>query len=545
MRIVRTIYIIIFGFIPFLFINPSPTFANGITGLHVVGGLIQNDSGQTITLHGVNRAGTEYMCVQSGNIFDGPSDAASMQAIAAWHTNVIRVPLNEDCWLGINGANPGGAAYQTAIINYVNTINSQGLAVVLDLHWSAPGSTKAISQQVMPDQDHSPAFWTSVATTFKNNTSVIFDLYNEPHDVSWTCWKDGGNSCGSFPIAGMQTLVNAIRATGATNLIMAGGLAWSNDLSQWLTNKPSDSANNLVAAWHVYNFNQCNSATCWDSVQAPISAQYPIIIGEMGENDCAHGFIDTLMNWMDSHHQNYIGWSWNTASCGGFPALITSYDGTPSNFGIGLRDHLAALSATLTTAPSGSITPTETAVSGVKFALALCPHGLGNCGDSVTPNNGGNTNPKHTQRNMTLTILNAASQPVATAAGVITYQQTTKNFQGTVPVSSLPTGQYRVRVTLPGFLSQQYSGIITVSAGNQTITPASLSLVSGNINNDGQLDISDYNVLISCYGTKQNTPSCMVPPTTAAAGADVSDDGLVNGIDYNLFLRDLSVQKGG
>src|SRR5438309_325049 len=103
MRVLQIISIITCSIISFFFINPSPTFASAITGLHVVGGAIQNDSGQTITLHGVNRAGTEYMCVQSGNIFDGPSDAASIQAIAAWHTNVVRVPLNEDCWLGING----------------------------------------------------------------------------------------------------------------------------------------------------------------------------------------------------------------------------------------------------------------------------------------------------------------------------------------------------------------------------------------------------------------------------------------------------------
>src|SRR5476649_1157413 len=161
-----------------ILLSPKSSYAaTGMTGLHVVGNTIQTASGQTVVLHGVNRSGTEYACVGGTNVFDGPSDAASIQTIAAWHTNVVRVPLNEDCWLGINGVSTGGTTYQQAILNYVNTINSQGLAVVLDLHWNAPGSTKATSQQVMPDQDHSPAFWTSVANTFKSNTSVIFDLY--------------------------------------------------------------------------------------------------------------------------------------------------------------------------------------------------------------------------------------------------------------------------------------------------------------------------------------------------------------------------------
>src|SRR2546422_3166294 len=51
-------------------------------------------------LRGVNRSGTEYACAQGWGMFDGPSDSASVQAIASWKANVVRVPLNETCWLG-------------------------------------------------------------------------------------------------------------------------------------------------------------------------------------------------------------------------------------------------------------------------------------------------------------------------------------------------------------------------------------------------------------------------------------------------------------
>lgn len=53
---------------------------------------------------------------------------------------------------------------------------------ILDLHWTAPGSQVAFEQQPMPDQDHSPAFWSSVASTFKSKPAVVFDLFNEPYD---------------------------------------------------------------------------------------------------------------------------------------------------------------------------------------------------------------------------------------------------------------------------------------------------------------------------------------------------------------------------
>jgi hypothetical protein len=54
---------------------------------------------------------------------------AVVAAIASWHVNAVRVPLNEDYWLGINGVSSsyGGAAYQQAIVNYVNLLNQYGI----------------------------------------------------------------------------------------------------------------------------------------------------------------------------------------------------------------------------------------------------------------------------------------------------------------------------------------------------------------------------------------------------------------------------------
>jgi hypothetical protein len=163
-------------------LTPTP-----ITGLHVVGNEIRNKDGKRVIFHGVNRSGLEFSCVHNVGIFDGPSDASSVKVIASWKTNIIRLPLNEDCWLGINGINPqySGQNYQRAVHNYVKGLNDAGLAVILDLHWTAPGSQQADGQRPMPDQDHSIAFWSSVAEQFKNNSAVLFDLFNEPFPGSW------------------------------------------------------------------------------------------------------------------------------------------------------------------------------------------------------------------------------------------------------------------------------------------------------------------------------------------------------------------------
>src|SRR5947208_11777620 len=99
--------------------------ATSIAGLHVVGNQILNSSGQAVRPLGFDRAGSEYMCDAAGDttVFDGPSDAASVATMLTWHVNAVRLPLNEDCWLGINGypaAQYTAAQYRQGIVGFVN-----------------------------------------------------------------------------------------------------------------------------------------------------------------------------------------------------------------------------------------------------------------------------------------------------------------------------------------------------------------------------------------------------------------------------------------
>jgi len=319
--------------------------------LHVEDQLLVDELAQAVTFRGVDRSGTEYMCIGGYGIFDGPSDDESIDAIKSWGANMIRLPLNEDCWLAINGVPSlyAGTYYQSPIIDFVNRLSSKGFWVILDLHWTASGTTLASGQQPMPDYDHSIDFWKSVASTFKNYGNVIFDLFNEPYpdngawdtDAAWTCWKNGGYCNGfSFRAAGMQDLVNAVRSVGASNVVMLGGLAWSNSLTRWLDYRPTDSYNNTVASWHVYNFNYCNNQNCWDSTVSPVASKIPVITGEFGTSDCGSGFVTSVMNWMDSKGISYVAWTWDTWGCNTGPCVIEDYDGQPTQvYGQSVHDH--------------------------------------------------------------------------------------------------------------------------------------------------------------------------------------------------------------
>ncbi|MFI7336393.1 cellulase family glycosylhydrolase [Streptomyces sp. NPDC050085] len=334
--------------------------------LHVSGNHLQTASGTTYRLLGANRSGGEYACFQGKQMWDGPADQASVDAMKAWNIHAVRLPLNEECWLGTADVPAGGvsgAAYRQAVKDYADLLVANGINPILDLHWtygqySGPGAgctdTKATCQKPMPDAQYTPQFWTQVAQMFKGNDAVVFDLFNEPYPdaannwtdatEAWTCLRDGGTCTGiDYKTAGMQTLVNAVRATGATNVIMTGGLTWTNDLTQWLTYKPADPTGNLMASWHSYNFNACVTSACWDSQIGTVAAKVPVTAGEIGQNTCNHDYLDQVMNWADSNGVGYLAWTWNPwgACATGGNDLITDWNGTPTTtYGEAYKAHL-------------------------------------------------------------------------------------------------------------------------------------------------------------------------------------------------------------
>jgi endoglucanase len=334
--------------------------------LHVSGNKLLNASGQQVILRGVDRSGTEYACVQGTGIFDGEVDQAAVTAMLSWKVNAVRVPLNEACWNAESYVNSAyaGTNYINAIKSYVSLLNSNGLVAILDLHWTdgtytgpsaGCSSAQATCQKPMPDAAQAIPFWTSVANTFKGNDAVIFDLFNEPYASradnnnsaeGWQCWATGSPCTGiSYPVAGMQQMINAVRGTGANNVIMLGGEEYANDLTGWLANEPTDPDHNLVASWHSYNFNTCSSQSCWTSQIAPVIAQVPVIAGEIGENDCAGGYITPLTTWLDSQNTSYLAWAWNADfNCSSGPGLVTDYvPGDPTAYGAAYKSHLASV----------------------------------------------------------------------------------------------------------------------------------------------------------------------------------------------------------
>jgi endoglucanase len=311
-----------------------------LPGIHVSGKRLVDSKGRTVHWHGVNRSGSEYACIQGYGIFDGPSDAASVKAMATWKINAVRVPINEDCWLGINGVKPayGGARYRAAIVRYVNLLHRYGMYAELSLMWAAPGTTRATYQPAGPDADHSPALWKSLAHTFRKDSRVVLAPWGETI-VDANCFLKGGcqqsfNPSVRYRIAGMQQAVTVMRKAGYRGAISIPGINYANDLSQWLSHKPRDPRRQLIAEAHIYGKNTCSTTSCFDRTLAPVARKVPLIFGETGEtydgSSCASSHIATFMKWVDAHATGYLAWTWDT--WGNCSSLISSYgSGAPAN----------------------------------------------------------------------------------------------------------------------------------------------------------------------------------------------------------------------
>jgi endoglucanase len=329
-----------------------PALAAAKPWIGVRGNKLVDRSGQTVRLLGVNRSGFEYSCVQEGKIFDGPSDWASVRAIESWHVNAVRLPLNETCWLGINGVPEAvsGAAYRAAVQEYVGELERAGLYVILDLQWAAPGRGWGTGLIPMPDAEHALDFWRSVAGEFRDDRSLLFDVFNEPHDVSWECWatscEDLDSYFGFYLGAGMTQLVEAVRSTGAEQPLLLGGLDWARDFSGWWQWRPPDPAHALVASFHNYDYKAC-LRSCRAQL-AELAQHVPVVTGELGQTDCRSDYVRPYMDWADEHGVSYLGWTWNAEGrwdCSGGPSLIRDWAGDPTRYGVGLKRHLKRLAA--------------------------------------------------------------------------------------------------------------------------------------------------------------------------------------------------------
>lgn len=333
------------------------TSANApVTGpFTVVANRVQNSLGEPVFLHGVDWPSLDWSC--DGQHADGASSGVAAAEFSTmrsgWHSNAVRIPLNQDLWL------PGAArycpSYAATIKKVVGLVEAQHMVPILDLHSSDGGNLSATSDdaQCMADVN-SLAFWKSVAAAYRSDPQAMFELYNEPHDVPWSVWRNGGRfTCTNgqtYMGVGMQQLADAVRAVGASNVVIAGGNDWAGDLAGAASRLLNGA--NIAYAIHPYSLTDTVDRGLWDTRFGNLTALAPVVATEFGRSGCPTtyrpSFDQALLAYFHAHGMGYTAWGWWVGGCS-FPSVISDEAGTCFQGGCVDQADMASLEAGTTT----------------------------------------------------------------------------------------------------------------------------------------------------------------------------------------------------
>ena len=283
---------------------------------------------QPLAYTGVNLSGGEFGKVDRskasrfGKDFMYPS-IGEFRYFQSNGCNVIRLPF---LWerLQPDLEKPLNATEAARLKSVVTQATGLGLKVILDVHNYARYFGKVIGSPEVPE-DRFAGLWKELAKEFKADRNVMFGLMNEPHDMPGRQWLTAANAT-----------IAAIRATGATNLILVPGNSWTGahswanggaDANSVVMLGVKDPASNFIFEAHQYLDRDC-SGTKPVVVSATIGSErlarftewckehrFRALLGEFGAppGELSERAVHDLLGYMEKNRDVWAGFTWWSA----------------------------------------------------------------------------------------------------------------------------------------------------------------------------------------------------------------------------------------
>ena len=321
-----------------------------------------------ILLRGVNRSGLEYAePLDSQGVLEAASFSEDdVEAIVCgWGANVIRVPFNQARLLNRRTRD----AYVAALDRVISWAARRGAYTLLDLQWldaetprgfGADGSINRVP--ALPDAG-SVEVWRQLAARYRDAPSVLFDIFNEPHDPLFDDLAPlhGVDESGAIirlpsrrvsmdewqPWA--HLLIRTIRDEHPAAVIFVSGVAWAFDLRGFpLRDRMNAPLANLVYSTHVYPWSRTGLVRLrsyeaeWARAFGDLAEREAVFVGEWGGTDARRGghlaWGRRLESWLRARGIGWTAWSWAD-----WPLLVAdcrtcSYE--PTAFGAIVKDAL-------------------------------------------------------------------------------------------------------------------------------------------------------------------------------------------------------------
>jgi len=292
-------------------IRSSGTIALFGLQLHIEGKYIKNDLGQVVHLRGINKHGFEdhpsgHWQRPNGNVdwntFNPTVVAANLDAMKSWGINFIRSYSTAQFWIENTGN------HRQIIKDLATMCAERGMYFLYSMWHILPGTDQtrmpfppyitANEEAVIPDEATFVNMWGSIADELKGYSNVIFEFWNEPACSNQSDWHRVWQDC-----------IDAVRATGATNLISIHwgysiwmNLNYGNGLTlSYVEDYPlNDTLGNIFYSPHNYRGDIHRTVpsriNCWTYADLKLgfemclvdyvlnTLQIPVILGEFGPN---------------------------------------------------------------------------------------------------------------------------------------------------------------------------------------------------------------------------------------------------------------------
>ncbi|HLX59311.1 MAG TPA: cellulase family glycosylhydrolase [Ktedonobacteraceae bacterium] len=286
--------------------------------LHAQGAQLIDGSGHPFIFRGAQIASSLNL-IASWQAGQDPAiwlNAGVFRAIASWHMNVLRLPVSTWYYTQAN--------FLTKLDTIISQANQAGLYVVIAAFDNAKSGSPYGSNADVPKTENIQ-FWRDIASRYANNPMVLFDILNEPSNLTAQNYLYGGGSVtGSTGkvanIIGLQPLVDAIRSTGAKQIIIAdAGIPAANPSIR--IHDP-----NVMYTIHIYEGIGAGSPSIWDQGWGSLLGNYPLYYGEWAvlpnsliPGQCqsytpanADSDTNTFLQYMQSRNISWTAWEFRT-----------------------------------------------------------------------------------------------------------------------------------------------------------------------------------------------------------------------------------------
>jgi hypothetical protein len=264
---------------------------------------------------------------------DGHWNKAYFEEMKRWGANITRFPVHPKAW-----RERGEENYIRLLDQGVQWANEVGMYAIIDWHSIGNLRTEKFQRDIYETtKEETFAFWKSMASHFKDNTTVaFFELFNEPTVMNgqlgtctWAQWKDM-----------MEELIGVIRENGSTTVPLVAGFNWAYDLTPVATDPINAEGIGYVS--HPYPMKRQKPwEDQWTRDWGFVAEKYPLILTEIGfcgpDDRGAHvpvisdeSYGDAITKYCGERGISYTVWvfdpNWS-------PMLFTDWNFTPSRQG--------------------------------------------------------------------------------------------------------------------------------------------------------------------------------------------------------------------